>query len=318
MTEPAADTPVGSKPHASGKSLRLACLLVLGLVGAVATARLREEYPRPSNLVPAEEQLYVKGPAARRMSLAFNGIIADWYWMRSLQYVGRKSLTHETIRIDNLSELDLKLLAPLLDTASTLDPKFMTVYDYGAVVLPTVSDKDNDEDAIALLRKGIAANPDSWRLYQHLGYIYWQRGDYQAASEAYGAGAKLAGAPVWMKTMELNMRARGASPQLAREIYERMRVEATDEQVKSFAEYRLAQLDSEDERVRVRRVLQDYAARTGGRCPASWREVSQQLRAVGLTVDASGAPVDPTGFAYVLTEQGCNVDLHPESKIPRR
>jgi tetratricopeptide (TPR) repeat protein len=318
MTPPNANTPNGSKPHATGKSLWLAALVVLGLFGAVATARLREQHPRPANLVPAEEQLYVKGPAARRLSLAFNGIIADWYWMRSLQYVGRKAVTHEKIRLDNLSELDLKLLAPLLDTATTLDPKFMAVYEYGAVVLPTVSDKDNDEDAVTLLKKGIAANPDSWRLYQHLGYIYWQRGDYVAASEAYGAGSKLQGAPVWMKTMELNMRARGSSPQVAREIYERMRLEATDQQVKSFAEYRLAQLDSEEERVRLRRILSDYAARTGGRCPTSWREVSQQLRALGLQTDASGAPLDPTGFPYVLTEQGCNVDLHPDSKIPRR
>lgn len=318
MNVPGADATTASKPHASTGSLWLLSLVVLGLFGAVATARWREEHTRPSNLVPAEEQLYVKGPAARRMSLAFNGIIADWYWMRSLQYVGRKALTHEKIRIDNLSELDLKLLAPLLDTASTLDPKFMAVYEYGAVVLPTVSDKDNDEDAIALLKKGIAANPDSWRLYQHLGYIYWQRGDYMAASEAYGAGSRLAGAPAWMKTMELNMRARGSSPQLAREIYERMRVEAGDEQVKSFAEYRLAQLDSEEERARIRNVLQAYAARNAGRCPASWREVSQQLRAAGLPLDANGAPIDPTGLPYVLTEQGCNVDLNPESKIPRK
>ena len=304
--------------HGWKETVLLAALVVFGLGGAIAIARWREQHPRPASLVPAEERLYVKGPAARRMSLAFNGIIADWYWMRSLQYVGRKALMHEKIRLDNLSALDLKLLAPLLETAAALDPKFMAVYEYGAVVLPTVSDQDADEDAIALLKKGIAANSDSWRLYQHLGYIHWQRGDYKAASEAYGAGARLSGAPAWMKTMEFNMQARGSSPQIAREIYERLLREASDEQVKLFAEYRLAQLDSEEERARIRRVLYDYAQRTGGRCPAAWREVAPQLRTSGLRLDSMSAPLDPTGFPYVLTEQGCNVELHPESKIPRR
>jgi tetratricopeptide (TPR) repeat protein len=252
------------------------------------------------------------------MSLAFNAIIADWYWMRALQYVGRKAVTHEKLRIDNLSELDLKLLAPLLDTAATLDPQFMAVYEYGAVVLPTVSDADEDEDAVALLKKGIEANPDAWRLYHHLGYIYWQRGDYARASEAYGAGALISGAPSWMKTMQVNMQARGSSPQVAREIYTRMRGDSNDEQVRLFAEYRLAALDSLEEQERIQRVLSDYSARNTGRCPASWREIAQQLRASGLPIDSTGTPVDPTNVPYVLVQQGCKVELHPDSKIPRR
>jgi tetratricopeptide (TPR) repeat protein len=296
----------------------LSALVLLGLFGAIAATRRMEEHRTSSQLVPAEETLYVKGVAARRMSLAFNGIMADWYWMRSLQYVGRKALGQERIRIDNLSALDLKLLAPLLDTAATLDPQFMAVYEYGAVVLPTVSDTDEDEAAISLLKKGIAANPDSWQLYQHLGYIYWQRKDYRSAGEAYGAGAQLSNAPAWMKAMQASMRARGESPQLAREIYARMLQESDDAQVRAFAEYRLAQLDSLDERALITRVLKEYGSRLGGRCPASWREINGELRAAGLRMDATGAPVDPTNVPYVLVQSGCSVDLHPDSKIPRR
>lgn len=297
----------------------LAALVVTGLSGAVATARLMDEHRRSTQTIPAEERLYVKGAAAKRMSLSFNGIMADWYWMRSLQYVGRKALTRERVRIDNLSELDLKLLAPLLDTAATLDPKFMAVYEYGAVVLPTVSDTDEDEAAITLLKKGIEANPASWQLYQHLGYIYWQRKDYRAASEAYGAGARLAGAPSWLKTMQAGMQARGESPEIAREIYRRMLEQSDDEQVKSFAQYRLAQLDSLNEREVIARILSDYKARAGGKCPASWRDIQTELRHAGLRIDStSGAPVDPTNFPYVLSNEGCSVELHPESKIPRR
>jgi len=71
------------------------------------------------------------------VSLGFNGLIADWYWMRALQYVGRKVMgTSEHLQLDNLNPLNLKLLAPLLETATTLDPQFMEPYEYAAVVLP--------------------------------------------------------------------------------------------------------------------------------------------------------------------------------------
>ncbi len=318
MNSRAETTRPQTRTHGLKETVLSIALVILGLGGSVATATWMERHPRPAELVPADERLYIKGPAAKRMSLAFNGIIADWYWMRALQYVGRKAVGHEKLRIDNLGELDLKLLAPLLDTASTLDPGFMPVYEYGAVVLPTVSDKDADEDAIALLKKGIKANPEAWRLYHHLGYIYWQMGDYKAASEAYGTGAQIAGAPIWMKTMQVNMLARGSSPQVAREIYSRMREEADDEQIKLYAEYRLAQLDSQDAQERIARVLSEYSARAGGRCPTAWQEVSAQLRAAGLKLDAAGAPLDPTGYPYLLVQQECKAELHPDSKIPRR
>ncbi len=105
-------------------------------------------------------------------------LAADWYWMRSLQYVGRKVLTSgQGFQLDNLGGLNLKLLPPLLDTATTLDPQFLEPYEYAAIVLPGIDVKE----AIRITQKGIAANPSSWRLYQHLGYIHWQQQDYEAA-----------------------------------------------------------------------------------------------------------------------------------------
>ena len=55
----------------------------------------------------------------------------------------------------------------------------MEPYEYAAIVLPGIDVKE----AIRITRKGIAANPSSWRLHQHLGYIYWQQQDYEAARE---------------------------------------------------------------------------------------------------------------------------------------
>ncbi len=251
---------------------------------------------------------------AKRISLGFNGLAADWYWMRSLQYVGRKIIdVPDNVPIDNLAQLDLKLLAPLIDTSTTLDPEFIEPYQYAAVVLPAV----DLQEAIRLTKKGIAANPGAWRLYQHLGYIYWQQRDFQAAGEAYDQGSKLPGAPPWMVAMKAKMANEGGSRDLAREIYSRMYEQAENANVKEMARKRLLQLDSFDQRDGLRKVLSAYKARVG-RCPSSWREIEPFLRALRVEVDSTGAPLDPTGTAYVLTNAGCDLDVDPKSEVPFR
>jgi tetratricopeptide (TPR) repeat protein len=307
------------------KTLALALLIVLGLACVVALGRFLENRRTRLDASVEEERLYITGGMVKRLSLSFNGLAADWYWLRSLQYVGRKSLKHESFRLDNLSALDLKLLYPLLDTATTLDPQFMAVYEYGAIVLPTVSDTDADEDAIALLKKGIEEekkgtfiNANGWRLYHHLGYIYWQRGDYQAASSTYAEGAKRPGAPNWMQAMSARMAAEGNSRSTAREIYQRMYEQSDDEQVRQMIATRLLQLDSLDERDAIRKVLNDYAARVG-HCASSWREVAPLLaRVPQLRLNTAGTPLDPTNVPYVLVKDGCDLDLSDDSKIPRK
>jgi tetratricopeptide (TPR) repeat protein len=288
--------------------------LLIGLASVVGLSRWLDSHRPPTDSRMDEEQLYLTGTMAKRISLGFNGLAADWYWMRSLQYVGRKIIdVPDNVPIDNLAQLNLKLLAPLIDTSTTLDPEFIEPYQYAAVVLPAV----DLPEAIRLTRKGIAANPNAWRLYQHLGYIYWQQRDFQAAGEAYDQGSKLPGAPPWMVAMKAKMANEGGSRELAREIYGRMYEQAENAKVKEMARKRLLQLDSLDQRDGLRKVLATYKARAG-RCPSSWKEVEPLLRALRVKVDSTGAPLDPTGTAYVMVGDGCDLDVDPKSEVPYR
>ena len=294
------------------KTITLGLVVVVGLACAMLLLRWIDTLRPPVDPnVVVDESLYLDGKTARRISLGFNGLAADWYWMRSLQYVGRKIINHpEDVPIDSLSQLNMKLLAPLLDTATTLDPQFLDPYEYGAIVLPAIDVKE----AIRITQKGIDANPDAWKLYHHLGYIYWQQHDYAKASEMYGRGATISGAPAWMQAMKAKMAADGGSRATAREIYTRMFEQSTEESVKDMARRRLLQLDSLDQRDALRKILSGYQTRVG-RCPNSWRELDHLFRAVGVPTDASSAPLDPTGAPYVLRQDTCNVELNPKSEI---
>ena len=92
---------------------------------------------------------------------------------------------------------------------------------------------------------------------------------------------------------------------------------AADEQVRTLAVMRLAQLESLEERDRMRQVLSDFRERTG-RCPADWREVAPLLRAARLRLDAAGAPLDPSDVPYVLDASACDVKLGDSSRIPKK
>ncbi len=295
------------------KSITLGLIVVVGLAGAALLVRWTDALRPPVDPNAIDESLYLNDKTARRISLGFNGLAADWYWMRSLQYVGKKIYNHQgDIRLDDLSVLNLKLLVPLLETTTTLDPEFIEPYEYAAVILPAF----DVQQAIRLTQKGINANPNAWRLYHHLGYIYWRQGQYQLASETYARGAQVPGAPAWMEAMGAKLISEGGSRNTAREIYTRMFEQSTDVQVKEMASKHLMRLDSLDQRDALQKVFGAYKARTG-KCPDTWRELSQVFRAAGIPMDQSGAPLDPSGAAYILKAGACEVELDwRTTKVP--
>ncbi len=268
-----------------------------------------------------DEDLTLQGARLRGFSLGFEGLIADWYWMQSLQYIGDKVLKSDAdINLENLQPLNPRLLYPLLDNATDLDPRFLTVYSYGAVVLPAI----NPAQAIRIAEKGIANNPQEWRLYQHLGYIHWRLQNYEKAAEAYAEGAKIEGAPPFLKMMTAQMKNQGGSRETARAIYEQMFAEAQDAQTRENAAIHLLKLDSMEERDTIRPALEDFQKKNN-RCAANWRELFPLLRALktargnALRFDsATLAPVDPTNVPYLLQNSGkCDVSINIDlSKIP--
>lgn len=268
----------------------------------------------------ADEDLALQGASLKGYSLGFEGLIADWYWMQSLQYLGDKILKNQNtqINIDNLQPLNPRLLYPYLDNATTLDSHFTSVYEFGATVLPAI----DKEKAVKLLEKGIADNPDEWRLYQHLGYIYWRLGNFEKASEIYAAGAKLPDAPKFMQMMTAKMKSEGGSRETARSIYRQMFDEAGDGQIKENAELRLMELDSLDEREQITKALQEFQTKNN-RCAGSWREILPLLQIVKLPngkafrLDKSNNLIDPSDAPYILDRENCRVRLDFEkTRIP--
>jgi len=173
----------------------VAAVLLVGLFtgSVVALRKLDTLRGREATL---EEVLYVpSGQTLKRISLGYSGLLANIYWTRAVQYFGSR-LWHSS---------HFELLAPLLDITTDLDPHLIVAYQTGSIFLSqrVPNGAGQPDKAVALLEKGIRANPEYWRLYFTLGFIhYLDRHDYKAAEQAFDRGSRISGALPFMKVMQ--------------------------------------------------------------------------------------------------------------------
>jgi tetratricopeptide (TPR) repeat protein len=284
--------------------------LAIGLVLLYPMQRwIDRNWPRE---VISDETLYLSAGALKRLSPGVAGLVADIYWIRTVQYFGRKLLAVDNPFRANLKELRLDLLGPLLNIVVTLDPHHIPAYRFGAIFLTEL----DELAAIHLLERGIRENPQEWRLYQDLGYIHWQAGRYAQAAEIYDRGSRLPGAMWWMRDLAGLMRIKGGSRDAARKIYSGY-LEDEDPKIRAQAADRLKQLDALDEIDAMNALLGQYKRRRGF-CPESLRALAPHLKAMGFNRFGEDlSPLDPDGFPYELDTRECRARLSPKSAIMR-
>src|SRR5687768_13993246 len=112
--------------HFDPKQHILPAAIVLAGLALVVTLSLNLEKARPA--LPADyadSDLALQGKKLKGYALGAEGLIADWYWILSLQYLGGKIMGSDEglMGIDNLSSLNPRLLHPYLENATELDPK---------------------------------------------------------------------------------------------------------------------------------------------------------------------------------------------------
>ena len=270
----------------------------------------------------SDETLYLSANNVKRMSLGLEGLAADIYWIRTVQYFGRKLIdSGEPFSAAASQKIRMDMLAPLLNVIVTLDPHHKPAYRFGAIFLP---ERDMGA-AIALLEKGIRENPDDWRLYQDLAYIYWQAGNaetgeekanfYAKAAEWYDRGSKVPGAYWWMRDLAGYMKIAGGSREAAYAIYSSY-LNSDDEKIRNQAIMRLKQLHALDDMDIINEELARYRKATGI-CPTDLRPLASALRARKLPVNDDDLVVDPDGLPYDVDVRNCKARIQGGSIIPR-
>ena len=277
-------------------------LLVVVPLGYAEIWRLQHTIDVERNSLSQERDdvLIRSGKLAKWMSLEFAPLMADVYWTRAVQYYGNKHVRHQA---------NLELLWPLLDIATTLDPNLVPAYRFGAMFLsqPAPGGAGRPDLAVKLIQRGIEANPDYWRLYEDLGFVfYFDLKDYPKASEAFLEGSKRPGAYVWMKVMAAKVAAEGESFETSMFLWKDIYDSTPDPSIKENALLHLQLLRAKEDCRQINLLADEYEKRFGKR-PTSMIELVQ----AGLL---KGIPVDPKGYAYVFDPDG-KADLNLDSPL---
>jgi hypothetical protein len=273
-------------------------LLITLFAGSIASRRQVEK--QRGTEATLEEVLYLpSGKTVKRLSLGYSALLADIYWTRAVQYFGSKHLKHSR---------QYDLLYPLLDITTDLDPKLIVAYEYGSVFLsqkpPEGAGQPNH--AVALVEKGILANPTYWRLYFTLGFVHFiDRHDAAAARTAFERGSKVPGALPWMKVMAARMAERSKDINTSIILWQAVYETTRDKNVKDTAQLHLASLQAERDISELERRVEVYRQGTGA-LPANWADM---IRAGVIP----GIPLAPKQEPYVL-KPGGKVDVEDASQ----
>ena len=270
------------------------------MAGVVGLQAYREQHFKTSE---SEEQvLYVRSPAVMtRLALSFRDAFADLYWIRAIQHYG-------ATRLSSSPDKHYELLYPLLDLTTSLDPRFSIAYRFGSLFLSEEAPggADRPDQAIALLQKAMAANPERWEYPYDIGFVYYRSRQYPKAVEWFRKAASVPDAPSWLNPLVGVTLAKGGDLQTSRLLWQNL-LSSDERWVRTAAERRLTQLDAIEQIRRLHSLTSEYQRRHGYPPPA-WDAMIRD----GLLRDV---PRDPAGVAYVLNEGSGTVTIDKASPL---
>lgn len=182
-----------------------------------------------------QQFMYVPEGAYLRIAvLGYRQVVADLLWIQAVQAMGERRVSEEAGH----------WIAHALDVITTLDPRFVRVYEVGGIALTTLVVLT--EESNRLLEKGIRYNPEVWRLPFYLGFnYYFELQNDQKAAEYIARASRLPGAPAYLASFAAQLYVSARTPQVAVDFLGQMYSQTTDENVKRVLEQRLKETVAE-------------------------------------------------------------------------
>jgi hypothetical protein len=295
----------------SARDLALLVGAAVAFASAIALQVIRDRrFPRDVHQV--EQILYVRsGSALQRMTLSFDALAADIYWIRAIQHYGGDRLSGPQ------AQTKYQLLYPLLDLTTTLDPYFNIAYRFGAIFLSEAypGGPGRPDQSVALLKKAMVAMPQKWQYPHDIAFVYyWRFHDYHNAALWFQRAAEKPNAPVWLKPLAASMLARGEDRAAARFLWQQI-AQSEEVWLRRTAERSILQLQAMDQIDQLNAVVKRFPPPAGE--PYSWPDLLRKHVLVRVPYDPTGTPyeIDPSSGEVRVAAQS---PLFPMPQEPRR
>lgn len=262
--------------------------LILGVAAACVVAALsspppkRQRGPHQAPLLPRAELLL-------RTGAFFPQLLADYYWIQTIQATGVARTADEY--------KDIYFYA---DLATDLDPTFFSVYSFAGAAIPHNLGREtwvNTEESTRLLEKGHRLFPNSVSLSLLLAYNYsYFHKRHQEAAKLLQVASKLPGAPAYLPQLATRLFSQARDFDSGLALATSMRDSAVDPAVREEFDRRVKELQLE----RVLTQVEEACARfkvEQGRAAANVDELVSR----GFLPQA---PVDPLGGEISIDSNG--------------
>jgi len=126
--------------------------------------------------------VFPKASVVRLASLGHKNLLADYYWLKEIQYIGKcmeeKIKPFQTYRY--------------ADFITDIDPYFFEVYYFSSAIM--IFERITPDENIKLLEKGKKYLPNKKQIPFHLGFVYYYfKKNYEKAAENLELAAKISG-----------------------------------------------------------------------------------------------------------------------------
>jgi tetratricopeptide (TPR) repeat protein len=157
------------------------------------------------------------------------------------------------------------------------------------------------------MKYGIEQNPNQWRLYYNLGFLYYtELKDYAKAADAFAQGAKLPVTNPFMPILAARMAQHAGEFDTARMLWTTTYESSKDPRIRQNAVEHLLALQVDEEVTQLEHIVDKYRQERG-HSPGSMID----LESAGLI---RGMPNDPKGHPYKLMADG-RIEVQDPEKI---
>lgn len=251
--------------------------------------------------VPAGAQvLYLpSGKYLKILSMGYPEVMADIIYIWSIQFYGDYDQTDRFKYLEHIYS----------NVIGELDPKYVDPYLIGAMIM-SIEANDN-EMALRLLDKGIAANPEEWILPFDAGFLCYDRvKDYPRAARYFELALKAPGAPGVVKRLHAEMYNKMGDKRASLEYWTEVLGGADNDYVRNVASTHVHDLTIEVDLEILRDAVAAYRSKFGDNPPDLHALV--QSRLIG------SVPLDPEGSAYQYDRGTGQVRSESRFKLRRR
>jgi len=216
--------------------------------------------------------------------LGYQHVVADLLWIQVVQAMGEREVTEEAGH----------WIYRALDVITTLDPKFVRVYEVGGIALTTLVVHIDESNRI--LEKGIQHNPDVWTLPYLLGFnYYFELHDDAKAADYIARASRLPGAPEYLAGFATRLYASAREPQVAIDFLARMYEQTSDENVRQVLERRLKEVVVERDLQLLEEAISRYRA--------LYKRAPERLEDLVRPGLLRALPREPFGGRYLYDQQ---------------